>query len=68
MATPLFTPSSHLIADPTAIPDGVVGGCAMASEPQRVLPPRLVRALARQAAAEVWAWAGTRNPAPESEP
>lgn len=68
MATPLLTPSSHPIADPAAIPDGVVGGWAMASEPKRVLLPRLVRALARQAAAEVWAWAGVPNPTPESDP
>jgi hypothetical protein len=68
MATPLFTPSSHPVADPAAIPDGGASGWAMDSEPKRVLLPRLVRALAWQAAAEVWAWAGTRNPAPESEP
>lgn len=68
MATPLLTPSNHPVADPAAIPDGVAGGWAMGSKPERVLLPRLVRALARQAAAEVWAWAGTRNPAPESEP
>lgn len=68
MATPLFTPSSHPIADPAAILDGVMDGWAMGSEPEWVLLPRLIRALARQAAAEGWVWASTANPAPESEP
>ena len=68
MATLLLIPATHPVADPAAIPDDVAGGWAVRGEPDRVLLPCRVRALARQAAAEAWACAGTRNPAPESEP
>jgi hypothetical protein len=63
MAALLLTPSAH----PAAARDGVAGGWAASGEPDPVLLPRLVRALARQAAAEARARAGIPHAASEPE-
>ncbi len=68
MAALLLSPSALPLADPATVPGDVAGGCTVGDEPNRVLLLRLVRALARQAAAEAWARAGFSQPAPESEP